>query len=191
VQLFSSKGYANVGIRELCRASGIKEASFYNHYGSKEALLDAVFERWREVNERTIEGADELVEIALKRGPRAMIQAMMARFASVTASPLVYGMLAIIRMESFVNAKARALALKSMYYYRRDPTLKALKAMRDAGMLAASDLEDWTAAYYYGLIGILDEYVLKEIEGDGLEEIRARIERHMGFFGAMLEPARG
>lgn len=40
--LFSQKGYANVSIRDVCRASGTSAPVIYYHYGSKKGLFDAV-----------------------------------------------------------------------------------------------------------------------------------------------------
>ncbi|WP_242482845.1 TetR/AcrR family transcriptional regulator [Pseudomonas sp. TH10] len=44
ISLFASKGYSNVGMRELASALGIKCGSIYNHIESKEALLYELFE---------------------------------------------------------------------------------------------------------------------------------------------------
>ena len=47
--LFASKGYSNVGIRQLASALGINCGSIYNHIESKEALLCEFFEELFEV----------------------------------------------------------------------------------------------------------------------------------------------
>ena len=188
VQLFSDRGYSRVGIRELCAAAGIKESSFYNHYAGKEALLNAIFEYWREVNERTVMDEVEMLRIARKGDPRELLGWMMERFSTHTNSPVVFAILAILRTEAFVNPRAREIALKSMYYYRKDFTIKALTAMRETGNISDIDLEDWTAEYYYGLIGILDEYVLRELGDEDISHMRRRVERHMEFYAALLDP---
>ena len=42
VDLFSERGYDGVSIRQIAREVGIKESSIYNHYPSKEAILDSI-----------------------------------------------------------------------------------------------------------------------------------------------------
>lgn len=39
IELFSTHGYQNLGMRDLAKASGIKASSIYNHYKSKEDIL--------------------------------------------------------------------------------------------------------------------------------------------------------
>lgn len=43
--LFAKKGYAAVSMRDLAEVIGIKPASLYNHFESKEALWDAVLDQ--------------------------------------------------------------------------------------------------------------------------------------------------
>lgn len=44
VDLFSERGYSEVGIRDIARAVGIKESSLYSHYAGKKQLFDAILE---------------------------------------------------------------------------------------------------------------------------------------------------
>ena len=44
LDLFSQKGFDAVSVREIAREVGIRESSIYNHYKSKEAILDAIME---------------------------------------------------------------------------------------------------------------------------------------------------
>lgn len=42
IDLFAQKGFATVTTREIAAAVGIKAASIYNHFASKEAILDEI-----------------------------------------------------------------------------------------------------------------------------------------------------
>ena len=42
---FAARGYGGTSVRQLARAAGIKESSLYNHFASKQELLEAVIER--------------------------------------------------------------------------------------------------------------------------------------------------
>ena len=44
IDLFSRYGYGGVSIRQIATNVGIKESSIYNHYKSKESILDAILD---------------------------------------------------------------------------------------------------------------------------------------------------
>jgi AcrR family transcriptional regulator len=39
LEMFASRGYASTSVRDITQAAGIRGASMYNHFGSKEAIL--------------------------------------------------------------------------------------------------------------------------------------------------------
>ena len=44
-RLFHARGYADVGIQDICRRARVAKGSFYHFFESKQALLDEVIER--------------------------------------------------------------------------------------------------------------------------------------------------
>ena len=42
IDLFSQHGYDGVSIRQIAKEVGIKESSIYNHYQSKESILESI-----------------------------------------------------------------------------------------------------------------------------------------------------
>ena len=44
IELFALKSYNGTSIRNICKEVGIKESSFYNHYESKNKLLESIFD---------------------------------------------------------------------------------------------------------------------------------------------------
>jgi len=42
--LFTSKGFANTGVREVCQGAGVTAPALYYHFGSKDGLFQAVVE---------------------------------------------------------------------------------------------------------------------------------------------------
>jgi len=51
--LFASKGYTETTIRELATAAGIKEASLYNHFPSKNAILEYILKEHSEIHDKS------------------------------------------------------------------------------------------------------------------------------------------
>ena len=69
VDLFSSKGYTETSIREIAAAVGIKPASLYNHFSSKEDMLLFILEDYSKYTE-TMFCTDDLMP-SLKRNSTA------------------------------------------------------------------------------------------------------------------------
>ena len=47
LELFSQKGFNNTSVRQIAREVGIKESSIYNHYPSKQAILDEILKTFQ------------------------------------------------------------------------------------------------------------------------------------------------
>ncbi|WP_366924577.1 TetR/AcrR family transcriptional regulator [Metallumcola ferriviriculae] len=187
VYLFSTKGFANVGIRELCRSVDIKESALYNHYKSKEDLFLSILEVFKEASSKVV-FSDEEIESAVQSGDIALFfKENMKKFSYSTNNPLYHTILQIILMESYTNAHAHDLARSHLYYLRRDYTEKVLRGMMDNGDIKECDVEVVTAEYYYGLKGLLDEYLLREVWNEDTDVIMKRIEKHIAFFVEILK----
>lgn len=188
VYLFSVKGYNAVGIRELCRSVGVKESSFYNHYPSKEDLLEKIFAYFAECNQRVVMTEEEIEEMAETGDIRVFLTANMEKFSGVTGDNILYHtVLQIVLMESYVNPRAYEAAKQNLYYLRRDYTEKVLNRMMERGYIRECDVGLVTAEYYYSLKGMLDEFLLREVWGGDLEGIGMRIQGHIGFFADLLK----
>lgn len=61
LQLFSVKGYYNTSISDILQATGLTKGGLYGHFGSKEEIWDAAYERsveiWQEI---VFEGVSEI-----------------------------------------------------------------------------------------------------------------------------------
>ena len=187
VYLFSTKGYANVGIRELCRSVNVKESSFYNHYGSKGELFQKILDYFTQISQKVILTAEEIKLIVKSGDIRYFFEENMKKFSYNTDNPLYHTILQIIFMESYTNPQAYELAKNNLYYLRRDYTEQVLKEMMDKGYIRECDIEVVTAEYYYTLKGLLDEYLLHEVWDKDTNEVMKRIKDHMEFFVEMLK----
>lgn len=50
ISLFAKNGYSNTSIRNIAKAVGIKASSIYNHFPSKEAIMDSVIDLYKKQN---------------------------------------------------------------------------------------------------------------------------------------------
>lgn len=189
LSLFSQKGYANVGIRELCRLVGIKESSFYNHYHSKESLLDAILSYFSKASHQVVMNDVEIHAMIEACDVHAFLIENMKRFTAITSNVQYHTALQIVLTESFLHPKAAEVARNNLYYLRKDYTEQILTGFMERGAIIPCNVETVTAEYYYALKGILDEYLLLQTWDYDMQEIENRIRTHIEFYTALLTPS--
>jgi AcrR family transcriptional regulator len=74
VELFATKGYPGASMRDLAKAVGIKPASIYSHFESKQALLYAAYDVYEYHLARSLPDIDELLADAEVDDPRSVLK---------------------------------------------------------------------------------------------------------------------
>lgn len=83
--LFASRGYENTTTVAIARAAGTSESQLMKHFGSKQGILEAVFEEsWRALNDGAAQAIADVAEPRHKLD--ALIRLMMAGFERDPAS---------------------------------------------------------------------------------------------------------
>lgn len=76
VGLFAKRGYSATGLREIVKAAGVSVAMVHYHFGSKQALLEAILEMFFQsvysIAEESLTGEDP-PELKLRRYLRAVV----------------------------------------------------------------------------------------------------------------------
>ncbi len=187
VYLFASKGYANVGIRELCRSVNVKESAFYNHYSSKEELFRVILGFFEERNEQVVFTEQEIDSVVKAGSVRNFFLENMKKFSEQTSGPIYHAILQIILTESYVNEEAAKIAMHNLYYFRRGYTEEVLRRLMAEGHIKECSVSDVTAAYYYALKGLLDEFLLLETWEQDTGAVTNKILSLIDYFVKSLE----
>jgi AcrR family transcriptional regulator len=80
-RLFAEHGYADTSLRAVIKAAGVNLAAVHYHFGSKEALLEAVLaRRFRPINEERLARLEEIQAAAGRAGPKlgSLLEALIA-----------------------------------------------------------------------------------------------------------------
>jgi len=106
IELFSRKGFEGVSIREIARAVGINEASIYNHFDGKAALLDAVLSKLDDVMVRPgLEAGDPFVPADGMSLEDSILEGASRFFAR--AGPDQMAIWRVLMIEQYRNERAR------------------------------------------------------------------------------------
>jgi len=82
-ELFTTKGWANTGMRDVARGAGVAVETLYSHYSSKRVLFDAVVDHAVVGDDEPVAVAERPEFLAMGRGRRSD---RIAAAAAVTAS---------------------------------------------------------------------------------------------------------
>ena len=81
----AEQGVASVAVEPLARRLGVTKGSFYWHFPSRDALLQAALERWEKVEQETVFGSLEKVP-----DPRERLRALFHVVAHEATSHIIY-----------------------------------------------------------------------------------------------------
>ena len=176
VHLFAIKGYTETSMRELAAAVGLKEASIYNHFPSKNAILEYIIAEYMEFTKGTFL-RDKLSE--LKKNPNidGIMACMMFEFPK-GKEEYYLKVLYVILQEQHRNPLIRRIVCEE-YIQRNEQAVKAIiDALKELNVLRPdTDPDFWIKAhssllYTFAsrrLLGIGDN--LPEFSGRGLADL--------------------
>jgi AcrR family transcriptional regulator len=104
--LFAIKGYTETTIRELAAVVGVKEASIYNHFPSKNAILECILEEYASQIVRSFFEQDKLSALEEKPTSDSILSCMKLSFPKENEE-LYLKMLYVILQEQHRNPIVR------------------------------------------------------------------------------------
>ena len=182
IDLFSRHGYDGVSIRQLASEVGIKESSIYNHYKSKESILNSILEFYIEEmksNEISSTQANENLNV----GMDYFYMAGLKLYISKLTKPNMMKITRIILVEAYHNEKIRQFIKKEMIDGPINGWILLFNLMKE-NKLINKDADSRQLAesfYYYGLYLLNEHFIINYPEDDRkfLEDLAVKSQRHM------------
>lgn len=182
IDLFSRHGYDGVSIRQLASEVGIKESSIYNHYKSKESILNSILEFYIEEmksNEISPTQANENLNVSLDY----FYMAGLKLYISKLTKPNMMKITRIILVEAYHNEKIRQFIKKEMIDGPINGWILLFNLMKE-NKLINKDADSRQLAesfYYYGLYLLNEHFIINYPEDDRkfLEDLAVKSQRHM------------
>lgn len=182
IDLFSRHGYDGVSIRQIAGEVGIKESSIYNHYKSKESILNSILEFYIEEmksNEISSNQANENLNVSLDY----FYMAGLKLYISKLTKPNMMKITRIILVEAYHNEKIRQFIKKEMIDGPINGWILLFNLMKE-NKLINKDADSRQLAesfYYYGLYLLNEHFIINYPEDDRkfLEDLAVKSQRHM------------
>lgn len=107
VDLFLEKGFFETSVRELALRSGIRVSSLYNHYPSKEAILDDILQYFKAQVEKAMIADDKMEKFVDSLPPDILLTRGFAKIVQSISPSVMDKIYHIIVIEVFRNPKVR------------------------------------------------------------------------------------
>lgn len=152
VHYFAEYDYSSISMRQLADSVGIRAASIYNHFPSKEAILTVMYRYMRMHAERFLPDLDDLLLLAETEAPRAVMERTHFEYPEPLQS-LMSKMILIcsklMRSDATADEMLRFMLIDTPRRY-----MQALLAkMIDSGRIRPLDTEAFTELYIDILYG--------------------------------------
>ena len=137
LNLFSEKGVNATSIRMITGEAGVSVASFYNHFKSKDELLQQMYDHY--VNQYiTGDAAQNSEEMLAALGPIKLFEVIGQSIAQSMKNEKVVRLSRIIMMEQYINKTARKITMHDKKILL-DSTEKLFVMMQDKNMIDVQD----------------------------------------------------
>ena len=188
LELFSVQGFEATSISQIADAVGVRKASLYSHFESKQAILDALVEVvLRQYGARSIFAAadGEKVADSLPRTPDAAVQMIMGQIRYILHDPAVSRARRMLVIEQFRNPELAALLTRQNYTDVLQYFTALVKQLSLQGVLREDDPEVMAAQLCLPVSVWIN---LCDREPEREAEVMELVSRHIRQFFRLYQP---
>lgn len=167
IDLFSRFGYNGVSIRQIASKVGIKESSIYNHYNSKEAILDSILNYYIErmlAQDIPLDDASANLDVGFDHFYQMGLNAFAMQLQDEKMSKITR----IILIESYHNERINDFLKKSILEDAIKGWIALFELMKSKKLIRedADSLQLAESFYKYGLFLLYEHYIINYPEDD-------------------------
>ena len=182
IDLFSQNGYDGVSIRQIAKEVGIKESSIYNHYQSKESILESILSYY--INEMLKEEAPVMQpKENLNMDFDHFYKEGSDRFISKLSEEKMMKITRIFLVESYHNEKIKNFVKEAIIGYAINGWEDLFELMKEKKFIKMdADIKQLAESfYYYGLFLLYEHFIINYPEDDEefLKDFERRTTNHM------------
>ena len=187
IDLFSEKGYSETSMREIAQKCNIKASSIYNHFNSKEEILDTILDYYRkELN--NLRMSDDTVDYLINNF--SLEEIFIKRFLKIlgaTASRSIKNIIRLLLSELFRNPKVKNFYRNWYYNEKTVDSMKLFKKLQEKKIIKEINLE---------LLISIDSAIINEFyhelflyQSDGLDigKLENKIKQEFDFFAELIK----
>lgn len=185
-ELFAANGFDGVSLTQIAEASGMGESSLYNHFPGKNAILEALFERFRGSAPLFRPSREEIDRLLPHMTPEEIMKHILLYFGS-HGDVLIERIAMVITNEKFKNPLAAAIYYECIV---REPSAyyeTLFQKMIARGMIRPIDARMFAEQYNYVSIALTKEYFMAKNGLADLETVVRYMVKTLRFYCSLMQ----
>ncbi len=158
IDLISRKGFDAMSIREIAREVGIRESSIYNHFKSKDEILDTIIDYFIMELSRSDIGEMPLDALLAQYGPEGFMNMGGRAYLESINRPRIIKIWRIISIEIYRNDKVRKFFKTTMVETPVKIWEETFRRMVELGYIVECDTRVLAQEFFYYLVYLLFDY---------------------------------
>lgn len=187
IDLFSIQGFSGVSIRDIARAVGIKESSIYNHFASKDALLEEIFTLYEHEYAKLIPSEELAEQILNTITPEQFWKNGFRNFKDLMGSPRMEKMTRIITLEMYRSERAQEILLRNSIRAPVNFTEKIFHKLIERGQIRALDPQLLALEFQSTIFALYVEYLVLHSSGKDTQAVEQQVMDHIHFFSELVK----
>ncbi len=191
IGLFAQRGYEAVSVQDIADAVGIKKSSIYNHFKSKDEILQTILSHFNKELARydpKVLGEDRLIDTYLNTlGPAALMAVVGKQLEDLLKDRKMRKIWRMIAMEVYRNVMIRSFFERELIDRPSRFWAKAFQSMISRGLIRQTDAAILAREYQSYQVYLLVKYLVlfnddepeashREIESEQADHIKFYVE---------------
>ena len=181
IDLFASKGYRDISVREIAKEVGIKASSLYKHYKNKEDILQSIFDLFKEKITQATIPKESLKQYIQTVSPERYFNESFAIFKSVMWSSIIVKIAKIITIEQQRNKSIREFFHEELIEKPNQIVQYVFEVMMENGVIDRIDARVMAEEYNSYVVYLYFEQNFLN-ESLDLDEIERKMNQHNAFY---------
>lgn len=182
IELFSRKGFNAVSIRDIAGEVGIKQSSLYNHFGSKDEILEDIYVYFKIEAAKAFPPLDNLDNIIRNSTPEEFFCKGKELFIEHMLNSTMEKIWRILFIEQTSDQRATNIVLQESFKKTLSFVEIALGKMIALNKIAKINPRICSFEYTYPINFIFFEYIISKSMYTDKDSLEKQIDEHINFF---------
>lgn len=182
IDLFSVNGYSAVSVREITKHVGIKESAMYNHFKTKDEILQTIYDIFESIQSQSLPPIEKLEGILSTSSPEAFLLQGFENFKRTVQDPVLVKLWRILNIEQYRDQRAREIIRNRVYRGTIDFLTAAFGIMIEKNRIKPLDPLTLAFEYQYPIFSIMSEYLLLKMDEQDTDDLEKLVKTHIQYF---------